>query len=147
MQSAKANGCTVGGYVWLYASIHGATQVASALETAQRAGVTLPLLWLDCEQYTDGSDPDVTVIRQAEAECNRVGMPCGIYTGEWWWDGRSHPLHGSTEFEHLPLWYANYDLAPTLDVPDFGGWEMAGAHQYTSTPIDRSIIRSDLAGL
>lgn len=143
--TAQRKGCTTGGYVWLYAGIDGAKQVADAIDTASQA--QLPLnernpLWLDCEDYTDNSYPSLAVIRQAVAECQRRGITVGIYTGGWWWKSRAA---NSQEFTALPLWAAVYDGNPALIAPGFGGWtEMAG-HQWSGNPVDRSVFRADFA--
>lgn len=140
--TARSLGCTTGGYVWLYANVDGAKQVIDALATADRAAVAFSQynpLWLDCERYTDGSNPSVEVIHQAVAECQRRHVPCGIYTGAWWWK----PYTGnSTAFMKLPLWAAVYDgKAEMVDVA-FGGWRTLAGKQWTSTPVDRNVFRS-----
>lgn len=144
-RTARERGCTVGGYVWLYAGIDGAHQVAAALDTAQKASITLGVrnpLWLDCEDYTDGSYPSLAVIQQAVAESGRRGIACGIYTGGWWWRPRTG---NSQAFAGLPLWDAHYGIDPSLGAPGYGGWEERSGHQYTSKPVDRSVFNSAYA--
>ncbi len=140
-QSARARGRTVGGYVWLYAGIDGAQQVNSALDTAAHAGIvfspTNPL-WLDCEDYTDGTFPNLEIIRQAVEACESEGFPCGIYTGGWWWKPRTG---NSTEFSHLPLWASIYDSSREMVAPGFGGWTALAGKQWSGSPIDRSVFR------
>ena len=144
-EAARRHGCTVGGYVWLYAGIDGAIQVADALETAQLAGINISLnnpLWLDCEDYTDGTYPSLDTIRQAVDECHSRGTACGIYTGMWWWTDKAQDSH---EFSYLPLWAAVYDGEATLIDPGFGGWTECAGHQYSGNPIDRSVFRAEFA--
>jgi GH25 family lysozyme M1 (1,4-beta-N-acetylmuramidase) len=141
----REHGCTVGGYVWLYAGIDGAKQVADALDTAQKAGVALGErnpLWLDCEDYTDKSYPSLAVIQQAINACDDHALVCGIYTGGWWWRPRTG---NSQAFSDLPLWDANYDDPPGLGAPGYGGWQARSGHQYTSKPVDRSVFNSAYA--
>lgn len=144
-KTAREHGCTVGGYGWLYAGIDGNRQVADFLDTAFKAQIvfspTNPL-WLDCEDDTDGSYPSLEILSDATDACARLGVPCGIYTAAWWWIPRTDDDKG---FCDLPLWAAVYDGNPNLIAPGFGGWtEMAG-HQYTSTPVDRSVFNSAYA--
>jgi hypothetical protein len=145
-QAARDRGCTVGGYVWLYAGIDGAKQVADALATAQRAGIELGErnpLWLDCELYeADGSSPGLNVISQAVKACQDQGVAVGIYTGKYWWRDQTGDSHA---FAALPLWQANYDGNAILEAPGFGGWQSQAGHQWTSTPIDRSVFRAEFA--
>lgn len=142
MVSARANGCSVGAYVWLYAGISPAHQVQDALRVAEDAGEALPLLWLDLEPYTDGSMPSVYETHQAVDECRRQGVAVGIYTGAWCW-----PRMGNTEaFSDLPLWAAVYQGGPTLNIPLFGGWTFASGHQYTSNPVDLSVFLPEVTG-
>lgn len=139
--AARAHGCTVGGYVWVYVGPDGRVQVANALATAARAQIELGPsnpLWLDCEDFTDGSYPSLGVIRQAVAECQRRGLAVGIYTGSWWWSPRTGD---SAEFSALPLWYASYDGRAMLGSPGFGGWTEAAGKQWTDEPVDRSVFR------
>src|SRR5205807_2463948 len=137
-RTASLRGCTVGGYGWLYAGIDGARQVADFLDTATRAGIALGAnnpLWLDCEDYTDGSHPSLAVIRQAVQECARRGVACGIYSAAWWWVPRTGD---SGEFSALPLWAAIYDQRPVLVDAGFGGWTTLAAKQWSGNPVDRS---------
>jgi hypothetical protein len=148
-KQARGYGCTVGGYGWLYAGIPADRQVAEFLDTGVKAGLHISErnpLWLDCEDYADAqghvSYPSLETIEQAVDACVRMSIPCGIYTAAWWWIPRTGNNEG---FSGLPLWDAIYDGNPNLIAPKFGGWvEMAG-HQWTSTPIDRSVFRARFA--
>lgn len=145
--TARGRGCTVSGYGWLYAGIGGARQANEFVATAGKAGIefgpTNPL-WLDCEDYTDGSYPDLGVIRQAVEWCERTGIPCGIYTGGWWWKPRTG---NSTEFSHLPLWSSNYVGHAGLVEPGYGGWTLdtLGGTQWSGNPVDRSTFKAEYA--
>ena len=144
-ETARARSCTVGGYGWLYAGIGGATQVGEFLRTAQGAGIALGLsnpLWLDCEDYTDGSYPSLDVIRQAVQECGRRGVACGIYTGGWWWIPRTR---NAREFRSLPLWASVYDGSPEMVTVGFGGWHRLAGKQWSGSPVDRSTFRAEYA--
>lgn len=144
--TARAVGCSVGGYGWLYAGIDGAKQVTDFLDTAAFADIPLGAhnpLWLDCETYeADGSNPGLNVISQAVAACRDRGIAVGIYTGKFWW--RDH-TGDSTAFKDLPLWQANYNGIQALEAPGFGGWTEQAGHQWIGAPIDRSVFRSEFA--
>lgn len=141
IESARANGCTVGGYLWLYRDLDPKRQVFDAVSLAQRAGVALPVLWLDIEPYTDGSLPSVYQIHQAVDEARRLGMRPGIYTGAWVWPRLGNP----TAFADLPLWAAEYNHTPDLEsVRLFGGWERASGHQYSDDPVDQNVFAAEV---
>jgi hypothetical protein len=131
--SAKAAGCTVGGYVWCYGSEDPRKTVRDAIGLARSAGVELPVLWLDCESYTVGGEvrdpgPDAAWLRAAIDESRELGVKPGIYTGGWWWRER---MNNSREFADLPLWAADYNgNADIEDVRLFGGWTHASAKQF-----------------
>ena len=132
LASALANGASVGGYVWLYHGVPVANQVADALSLAAEAGVTLPILWIDVEPYTDGGLPTVAEIREALAACAQHGMRAGIYTDAWVWQRLGHP-----QFPGVPLWYAHYTGVPDLSAPGFGAMRVVG-HQYDHKAPDGS---------
>jgi GH25 family lysozyme M1 (1,4-beta-N-acetylmuramidase) len=138
IESARDCGCTVGAYVWLYASTDGAASVNSALDLADRCGLVVPVLWLDCETYTDGSYPSTSNIQRAANACIGRGVTPGIYTGEWFW--RDY-LSDTQMFAHLPLWHAAYGAKPTELTPvDYGGWGAPSVWQWTSDPVDRNVV-------
>lgn len=141
IQSALANGCSIGAYCWLYTSVDPARQVADSLGLMAGQGVTLPLLWLDIEKYTDGTMPNAAQIRAALAACEAQGIRGGIYSGKYVWQELGNP-----SLPGVPLWSANYDFNPTLDTPSYGDMELV-AHQFTSSPLDRSVILAGAAGL
>lgn len=141
--SALECGCSIGGYVWCYQSVDPVQTVMDAHSLAAEAGVTLPILWLDCEDYTvDGRvadpGPNTEWLRKAVATCREMGLRVGIYTAAWWWIAR---IGRQSEFSELPLWGAQYDLVPTLEsLRLFGGWTFASGKQYTSRPIDQNVF-------
>jgi GH25 family lysozyme M1 (1,4-beta-N-acetylmuramidase) len=134
---ALENGCTVGGYLWVYSNVNAQQQVGDALSLAQEMGVTLPILWLDIETYQN-SLPSVAQIQACVDACDAAGMKCGIYTGKWVWDLLGNPI----QFSHLPLWHAAYDNRHELIPVNYGGWTICQGHQYTSTPIDQNVFDS-----
>lgn len=144
-KTAQQKGCSTSGYGWLYTNIDGARQVTSFLDTASKAqlplGPTNPL-WLDCEDYTDGSYPSLSTISQAVQECERRGVFVGIYTGGPWW---RKATGNSTQFSYLPLWLANYNGHTVLESPGFGGWTACAGHQWSGNPIDRSVFDARFA--
>lgn len=134
IRSAQANGASVGGYIWCYASRDPAESVRDGLNLARSCGVALPLLWLDIEPYTDGSLPGADWIRAALAECEAQGVRGGIYSGAWVW-----PRLGSPQFPGVPLWSAIYDGVPQLDVTPYGGMRLVGK-QFTTHPCDTNVF-------
>ena len=152
--SARAEGCTVGGYVWCYGEEDPRKTVRDAVGLARSAGVELPILWLDCETYKeDGvvvdAGPDAAWLREAIDECRTLGVKPGIYTGGWWW--REH-LDNTREFADLPLWAAEYDDNPDVDdVTLFGGWARASGKQYAEKlpsggRLDQNVFRDKVTG-
>lgn len=143
-QQARNRAMTQGGYGWLY-DFDGARQVGDFLATAEQAGIELgPTnpLWLDCEDYPDSTYPSLDTIRQAVAECDRRGVPCGIYTGAWWWKPRTG---NSAEFADRPLWASVYDQQAVMVDVDFGGWTKLAGKQWSGSPVDRSVFHSEYA--
>jgi GH25 family lysozyme M1 (1,4-beta-N-acetylmuramidase) len=136
--SALASGCTVGGYVWLYHGVDPAQQVHDALELAQRCGVTLPILWIDLELY-EGIGPTLDEALTAARTCDALGVPVGIYTGNWfvkdYWDGEIGQL------VDYPVWLADYNGQADLDTPSlYWPAERVVGHQYQDKPIDFDVF-------
>ena len=83
--SARAAGCTVGGYVWCYQDLDPRKTVRDAVTLARSVHLMLPVLWLDCETYKNSSGvtesgPDAAWLRAAIDECRQLGVKPGIYT-------------------------------------------------------------------
>ncbi len=134
LASALANGCTAGGYIWAYGSRDPRVSVRDGISLARSCGVELPVLWLDIEEYpSDHSIPNSIWIETALDECAVQGVRGGIYSGRYVWQ-----KIGSPAFPGVPLWTADYNERPDLDVPVYGGMELVG-HQFTSTPVDQSV--------
>lgn len=139
---ADAGGIEIEAYVYLYwgASPWGQTpadRVRLALRMMQ--GHDIKRLWLDCEDQAQSFRPDQ--LDECIEVCRAAGMPCGIYTGGWWW--RPYTSN-STRYSHLPLWDARYlGEAPTPDLSKmpkdltgsggYGGWEDATIWQWWNT--------------
>lgn len=144
-RTAQSKGCAVAFYVWLYAGVNGGDQVRYALATIAQTAMQPKSLILDCESYTDGSDPSAAVIGSAVGEVEHARLQPWIYTGAWWWN--AHTMQGSTDFGQYPLWAAQYDGIPTLEsVKPFGGWNTSTikGKQYQGNPVDLSVISSEL---
>jgi hypothetical protein len=151
--SAKAAGCTVGGYVWCYGSEDPRQTVRDAIALARSAGADLPVLWLDCESYKVGGEvrdpgPDAAWLRAAIDESRKLGVKPGIYTGGWWW---REFMNDSGEFSDLPLWAAEYDDSTDIeDVTLFGGWTHASGKQFaerlpSGVGLDQNVFLTDVA--
>jgi hypothetical protein len=151
IDSARAHGCSVGGYVWCYRSEDPTATVNSAIDLAVSAGVDLPILWLDCETYTvkgvvKDTGPDTAWLRQAVAACVNRGVRAGVYSGSWWIEGW---LKNYAEFTGLPLWSAQYNHVDDLDSVIMPlGWprESLAGHQYASDVVDLSVFDSTFTG-
>jgi hypothetical protein len=152
IRSARAAGCSVGGYVWCYRDEDPRKTVRDAVALARSCGVELPVLWLDCETYTVNGEvrdpgPDAPWLRAAVDECRALGVRPGIYTGGWWW--REY-MNNSRAFADLPLWTAEYDGNTNIDdVTLFGGWTRASGKQWaTKLPgggeLDRNVFVDDV---
>lgn len=145
-ESARAHGCTVGGYVWCYRDLDPAQTIRDAKAMGELAGIEFSQenpLWLDIETYTDDTIPGLQWISAARAEAYRLGIPIGIYTSrEMWRRATGDPY--TPVFAELPLWAAQY-TPPTPEIDDyapFGGWASCQGRQWTSTPIDQNVFRS-----
>ena len=73
-------------------------------------------------------------IAKAEARIRALNKDPGVYTAHWFWVGH---LGNPSDFKHLWIWPAFYDLDPDIDFASrpYGGWTLAdvmGA-QYTGT--------------
>jgi GH25 family lysozyme M1 (1,4-beta-N-acetylmuramidase) len=150
--SARAAGCTVGGYVWCYQDMDPRKTVRDAIALARSVHLMLPVLWLDCETYKNSSGvtergPDAPWIRAAADECRQLGVRPGIYTARWWWRDF---MDDTTEFADLPLWAAEYDDNPDVDdVTLFGGWTRASGKQYaeklpSGAGLDQNVFRDEV---
>ncbi len=143
VESARANGCTVGAYVWAYRSSDPRETIRDAVALARRCNLDLPVLWIDCENYLDSDPgPDAAWLREAVDECRSAGVRPGIYTGGWWWRDR---MGNTSEFADLPLWAAEYrEPREPSSCTLFGGWTQAYGKQWTENPIDRSVFLSEV---
>ena len=134
LASIQSAGVRPGGYVWLYSSLDPAQQIDDALGLAAEAGITLPLLWIDVEPYTDGTCPSASQVSAALDRCAAVGVTGGLYTGLYVWKRLGQP-----SYPGVPLWYALYDDRPVIDIPQYGDMRPV-AHQFSSSPVDQSVF-------
>ncbi|MGE3911802.1 MAG: GH25 family lysozyme, partial [Chloroflexota bacterium] len=152
--SARAAGCTIGGYVWCYRDLDPRKTVRDAVTLARSSGVTLPILWLDCETYTSNGTvhdpgPDGAWLQKAISEAAGLGSPVGIYTAGWWW---REFMDNTRDFAEVPLWLAQYDGIPQVDVVSlFGGWLRASGKQWAvklpdGGELDRNVFLGQVAG-
>jgi len=143
VSSTKANGRTVGAYMWAYDSEDPRFSIQDAMQLVRDCGIAPKVLWIDCETYEDRPGPDLEWIQTALNECKEEGIIGGIYTGLWW---LTKYLKDWSKLVETPLWIAQYDNIPTLDsviLPN--GWnpQMLWGKQYTSYPIDLNVFRRD----
>jgi GH25 family lysozyme M1 (1,4-beta-N-acetylmuramidase) len=137
-QSARANGCSVGVYGWLYAGMSPWEQVRQMVATMERMGPCVGPLWLDIERYTDGSLPSVEEIGAALEACGEFGVVGGIYTGAYIWQELGNP-----QFPDVPLWFASYDSEPSFSQSESFGAMAVWGKQYSSTAPDGSPLDMD----
>ena len=126
LEMALARGMSVDGYVYLYWDRDMRRQVEDALGVL--AAYPIGRLWLDVEEDPEGRSRRALMdrVRLALDACGEV--PCGIYTGRWWWQP-----NGTNEFGDVPLWYSHYDGDPDLGTwaeQRFGGWEAPYGKQW-----------------
>ena len=136
VQSALDNGCTVGGYCFLYPGTDMVRMVNSVADRCASIGLVLPILWLDVESF-NGQDITPGDLAAAVSHSDALGIPTGIYTSREMWRRIGSP----TGFQGLPLWAAQYDGQPTLEsllpVPNL---PLAVAHQYRGDPLDLNVM-------
>ena len=143
IESARANGCSVGGYVWQYSSFSPIGTALDAINCAETVGLDPPVYWIDIEPFTDGSIPTATQIGRCLDEFDQQGKRAGIYTGKWVWD---RYYAGVTAFADRPLWSANYGIPPDDLSAGYGGWTEAQGHQFVSKPVDQSMFLRSVTG-
>jgi Glycosyl hydrolases family 25 len=141
INSARANGCTAGGYLFCYPGADPRQSVRDALDVANAAGLALPVLWLDVETY-EHTLVGTGWLTQAVDESGRHGQPCGIYTSQGMWEQMGNP----TAFASLPLWNAAWNGTHDLVMPvPYGGWSSPSAgHQYGGDPLDRNVFAAEM---
>jgi hypothetical protein len=146
------------GYVYLYwgQSQWNQTPQQRTNLALDLAGSRITRLWLDAEDTTNPFQEEQLL--ECVSICNNRGMPTGIYTGKWWWDGYAK---GSTAFSHLPLWDAYYlatSSTPNMNVRPqsmagfrpYGGWTKPTIWQWHNTTflcghsVDLNVIGSSV---
>lgn len=132
LAKAQAGGMTIDLYEYLTWDVSTAAQVTDALTlAAEFPAVTR--LWIDVEEEPGGLGKAALTTRVNDALAACGDFPCGIYTGNWWWQPH---MQGSTAFASVPLWYAFYDLDPSMATwssQQFGGWAAPTAKQWQET--------------
>lgn len=145
LDALKAGGVAdISAYVYLYWGLSPWRQTPADRTNAalDLAAGRINFLWLDAE---DSSNPyNEAQLVECVDVCNRRGMPCGIYTGRWWWVPNTG---NSRRFADLPLFHAEYlsnsgiadpGLAQQVNFGAFqsyGGWRRPTIWQYQGTSI------------
>jgi hypothetical protein len=138
IDSALDNDCSVGGYVWAYPFASPQATAQEGVDLLRSAGVRIPVLWVDCETYSDEPGPDRDWLLALSVESDRLGLLAGIYSAAWYWE---RYMENTRALSHLPLWVADYQGGPTLDdFKPFGGWTQAAGKQWSGSPVDRSVF-------
>ena len=132
--SARANGCDVQGYCWLYRGDRMARVLHEIRWLAVRAQLDLaPVLWADIETY-EGSMPTWYALRRYVAECRAAQLRPGIYSSAEMWRRGGYRNLGP----EVLLWAARSGVEPWAVEP-FGGMSLVG-HQYQGSPLDVSVF-------
>lgn len=135
VQSARDNGCTVGGYCFLYPQTDMVRTINSVADRCASIGLVLPILWLDVETY-NGRDLTPGELRSAVNHCDALGIPCGIYTSREMWRRVGNP----DGFESRPAWIANYNGTPWANINGPANLPNVVGHQYRGDPLDLSLM-------
>lgn len=148
INSARQNGCTVGGYVFPYRpSDDIAYYLHNTLELCASVGLQLPVCWVDCEPSPFGPGPDEAWMDQWFAACDSVNMPSGLYLNQDWLN--THSTWKKYGLQGRPLWLAHWDhVADTTAGPVPAGWaQLAGKQWEVSSghlgDIDRDVFREE----
>lgn len=151
LKRARAAGIVVEDlYAYLYYGLgYEQREVTNALSLARQYG-GIRRIWADCEAVRPHEAPSMTPSGRIQATWRAVnaissaGVQPGIYTYRPYWRNQ---MANTTEFRHLPLWFANYGtndpnnpIQPIREV-DFGGWRTLAAHQYSSTIVRCGRVR------
>lgn len=135
LATARQAGCTLGGYIWAYWGEAPEQHAANALSVAE--GFDLQMVAIDCEDEDPGLAKLEDWLARAVAQLESQGQRCWVYSSRGWWT-RNGDSHG---FVRLPLWVAQYDGIPELDIVGlFGGWTEAAGKQWSDQPIDRDVF-------
>ncbi|MCZ6918375.1 MAG: hypothetical protein O7I93_16495, partial [Gemmatimonadetes bacterium] len=143
LDSVVQSGVTVDAYVWVAWTEYNHPLGPERVKRVRSLVANYPVrrLWLDVEpspaEAADNLGPDErrSILRAAVDACG--DCPCGIYTRKNWWNLEIV----TTEFSHLPLWYAHYDHRPDFqdwydepaanpDAGPFGGWSNPTGKQF-----------------
>lgn len=130
---ARAAGWDTNGYTVV--NLHsGAFAVAQAKAAAGNEWPFITKVAIDVEVKGISYAVYKDRIARAEASIRDEGKDPGIYSAHWFWVGH---LGNPTDFTHLWIWPAFYDLDPDIDFASrpFGGWTLSDValEQFTGT--------------
>jgi hypothetical protein len=136
-RSARENGVQdLSGYVWGYRDVDPDRTVYEGMETAYKAEISSPVLWLDAETYQNTA-PEVAWFERAVYVADTFGLQLGpgFYSAPWFWND----YLGATQlFAGRPGWGATYNGMPGR-VASFGGLRMLG-HQFSADQVDQNVF-------
>lgn len=145
LDALQGFGLSIEGYVYLYwgKSPWNQTPADRTRAAIQMAGGRIDRLWLDCEDSTNPYQE--AQLQECVQVCRDAGMPCGIYTGRWWWVPQTND---SQAFRDLPLWHAEYATPHFDSFQSYGGWPRPLAWQYAGSvtlcghSVDRNVFEA-----
>ena len=101
---------------------------ARFIDEIRRNAYNLQFHWLDHED-TSVRQPVEANVYDINDMVNFWAGKCrtGIYTAKWWWEDYMQNYDG---FSYMPLWFAQWDWAETLELAvPFGGWTRGAMKQ------------------
>lgn len=121
------------------------------IEIAISTGLEIARYWIDVEPVPSlGHVPTREDLDRAIEECERAGVPYGIYSGTWAWKF-------GAEYAEIPVWWASYisGPAPSAIAEMLGvsnpfsawspekvlGWQYRGTHQMCGVSVDANLFR------
>ena len=135
-------GLQVHAYVYLWLAEDGGAQVEAALARLEPWRAHLGRLWLDVEDTTATMLTATQRLAAVRAAIDAArGMPVGIYTARWYWQGA---MADTTACAALPLWVAQYDGRADPSFAPFGGWTAASMKQYAEDVTLAGVPKVDL---
>lgn len=147
IRSTQANGKTAGYYGWGFQAYSPEATVRESVDMFRQAAAhEVPVGWVDCETYDDGSfqdpGPNVDWLHRAGAVYDELGIRKGLYTSPEYarsrWGNRAH------ELSDWLLWLAHWDQNAQLVssyMPLYGWTTMAAKQWAVRIPGDEEIDR------